>query len=55
MSLEGAKTDVDQAFTRNDLRGESFENTFGGAVSFLRRRYTKDLSDVDIAVTGVGF
>lgn len=55
MSLEGAKSQVDHAFTRKDLRGESFENAFGGATSFLRRRYTKDLSGVDVAVTGVPF
>ncbi|MEM8732324.1 MAG: agmatinase, partial [Pseudomonadota bacterium] len=46
---------VDNAFTRQDPRGLSFENTFGGATSFLRRRYTKDLTGVDIAVTGVPF
>lgn len=55
MALEDAKTQVDHAFTREDLKGLSFENTFGGATSFLRRRYTKDLTDVDIAVTGVPF
>ena len=55
MALEDAKTQVDQAFTRDDLKGPSFENTFGGATSFLRRRYTKDLSGVDIAVTGIPF
>lgn len=55
MALEDAKNQVDQSFTRDDLRGPSFENTFGGALSFLRRRYTKDLSGVDIAVTGVPF
>lgn len=55
MALEDAKTQVDHAFTREDLRGPSFENTFGGATSFLRRRYTKDLTGVDIAVTGVPF
>ena len=55
MALEDAKTRVDDAFTRSDLRGLSFENTFGGATSFLRRRYTKDLAGVDIAVTGVPF
>lgn len=55
MSLEDAKTQVDHAFTRQDLRGPSFENTFGGATSFLRRRYSKDLTGVDIAVTGVPF
>lgn len=55
MALEDAKTQVDQAFTREDLKGLSFENTFGGAPSFARRRYTKDLSGADIAVTGVPF
>lgn len=55
MALEDAKTQVDQAFTRQSLRGQSFENTFGGATSFLRRRYTKDLSGAQIAVTGVPF
>ncbi|WP_370304579.1 arginase family protein, partial [Pseudooceanicola sp.] len=55
MALEDAKTRVDDAVTRSDLRGLSFENTFGGATSFLRRRYTKDLAGVDIAVTGVPF
>ncbi len=55
MVLEDAKKQVDEAFTRKDMRGLSFENTFGGATSFLRRRYSKDLSGVDIAVTGVPF
>jgi agmatinase len=55
MALEDAKTQVDHGFTREDLRGLSNENTFGGATSFLRRRYTKDLRGVDIAITGVPF
>ncbi|MGY3437214.1 MULTISPECIES: agmatinase [unclassified Marinovum] len=55
MALEDAKSMVDDAFTRQSLRGSSFENTFGGATSFLRRRYSKDLSGVDLAVTGVPF
>jgi len=55
MALEDAKHQVDQAFTRKDLRGVTHENTFGGATSFLRRRYSKDLNGVDIAVTGVPF
>ena len=55
MALEDAKHQVDQAFTRDSLLGNSFENSFGGALSFLRRRYTKDLTGVDIAVTGVPF
>jgi len=55
MSLEDAKSQVDVAFTRDDLRGPAYENAFGGATSFLRRRYTKDLTGVDLAVTGVPF
>ena len=55
MALEDARKEVDAAFTRRDLRGGAFENAFGGAVSFLRRRYTKDLAGVDLAVTGVPF
>ncbi|MEL6170421.1 MAG: agmatinase [Pseudomonadota bacterium] len=55
MALEDAKNQVDQAFIRDDLRGLSFENTFGGAPSFLRRRYSKDLTGVDLAITGIPF
>ena len=55
MGLEDASSTVDEAFTRKENRGLSFENTFGGATSFLRRRYTKDLAGVDVAVTGVPF
>ncbi|MED5264892.1 MAG: agmatinase, partial [Actinomycetota bacterium] len=45
----------DQAFRRENLRGRNPEMTFGGALSFLRRNYTKDLDGVDIAVTGIPF
>lgn len=55
MALEDAKIQVDHGFTRDSRKGPSHENTFGGALSFVRRRYTKDLSGVDIAVTGVPF
>lgn len=55
MALSDAKNQVDMAFTRKQLKGQAYENAFGGATSFLRRRYTKDLTGVDIAVTGVPF
>ncbi len=45
----------DQAFRREELFGRNPEMTFGGALSFLRRNYTKDLNNVDIAVTGIPF
>lgn len=55
MSLEDAKTQIDHAFTGSVLKGHSFENTFSGAPSFLRRRYTKDLSIAQLAYTGIPF
>ena len=55
MALEDAKGQIDLAFTRDDLKGCAFENTFGGATSFLRRKYTKDLKGVDLCVTGIPF
>lgn len=55
MALEDAKNEVDTAFTRRGQRGYAFENAFGGATSFLRRTYTKDLTGVDLAITGVPF
>jgi len=55
MALEDAGKDIDGAFTREDLKGLASEATYGGALSFLRRRYTKDLAGVDLAITGVPF
>ncbi len=55
MALEDAKSEIDTAFTRKGLKGLAFENAFAGATSFLRRTYTKDLTGVDLAITGVPF
>ena len=55
MSLEDAKTQTDLAFTRKDRRGLAFENAFGGATSFMRRQYSKDIAGADLVVTGVPF
>lgn len=46
---------VDQAFTRHSPYGTHAEPTYSGALSFLRRKYTKDLTGVDVAVVGVPF
>lgn len=43
----------DCAIHRQSLRGCETENTYGGVLSFMRRRYTRDLTGVDVAVTGV--
>ncbi len=47
------RTSSDHAFTAQELKGTRQEPTFSGALSFLRRRYTKDLTGVDVAVTGI--
>ena len=43
----------DSAFLRDSLHGTIPEPTFAGATSFMRRKYTRDLSGVDVAVTGI--
>ena len=45
----------DEAFRRENLKGTQWEPTYAGALSFMRRKYTRDLTGVDIAVTGVPF
>lgn len=45
----------DLAFTRLSPYGTQAEPTYAGATSFLRRRYSKDLTGVDVAVVGVPF
>lgn len=45
----------DWALTRDSLYGTSPEPTYGGITSFMRRKYSTDLSGVDVAVTGVPF
>ena len=55
MALQDARDQVDGAFTREGRQGLSFENAFGGATSAFRRRYAKDLSGFDLAITGVPF
>ncbi len=49
-SIEG-----DQAFRRHTLAGRNLEMTFGGAVSFLRRNYTRNLDEAELVVTGIPF
>lgn len=45
----------DHAFTAPSLYGTQVEHTYAGALSFLRRKYTRDLDGVDVAVTGIPF
>jgi agmatinase len=43
----------DTAITRSTIKGYGRESTFAGVLSFMRRRYTKDLTGVDVAVCGI--
>lgn len=45
----------DQAFLAEGLNENRHEMTYGGALSFLRRKYTRNLSGVDVAVSGVPY
>ena len=45
----------DQAFTKSDVLGRWDEVTFAGALSFLRRKYSRDLAGIDVAVSGVPY
>jgi agmatinase len=45
----------DQAFRKPDSKGRWAEMTYGGALSFLRRRYSRDLAGVDVAVSGIPY
>ena len=46
---------VDQAFIAKSLNGLVPEPNYSGALSFARRKYTKDLSAAEVAVTGIPF
>ena len=45
---------TDHAFRGNKV-GSTFEPTFSGALSFMRRRYSRDLAGVDAVIWGVPF
>ena len=45
----------DQAFRKDSLLGRWPELTHGGALSFLRRKYTDDMTNVDVMVSGIPY
>jgi agmatinase len=45
----------DHAVDRDSLYGTTPEPTYGGVTSFMRRKYCKDMTGVDVAVLGVPF
>lgn len=51
--MTDAARPTDHAIHRTSDLGYPPENNFGGVLSFLRRRYTRDLAGIDVAVTGI--
>ncbi len=45
----------DAAFRRSQLKGSYLEASYAGALSFMRRKYSRDLTGVDVAITGIPF
>ena len=45
----------DQAFRADSLYGRQPEMNYGGALSFLRRRYTRTIAEADVVVSGIPF
>jgi len=41
--------------TWTDLKGGSWEPTFAGVLSFLRRPYSRDLGGIDVAISGIPY
>lgn len=46
---------IDNAFTARKLMGAAGDPTYAGALSFMRRRYTKSLKGADAVVWGIPF
>ena len=46
---------TDTAFTAENLHVQSKDPTFAGALSFMRRKYSRDLTGVDAVVWGIPF
>ena len=47
------KPPIDHAFRSETLKGGAADPTYAGALSFMRRRYSRDLTGVDLAILGV--
>jgi len=49
-----ANQNIDHAFTARSKTGAAFEPTYAGALSFMRRKYTKDVKGADAVVALAG-
>lgn len=50
-----ASKSIDHAFTAPDLLGAASDPTYAGQLSFMRRRFTKDVAGADAVVWGIPF
>ena len=53
MSNESGKPPIDHAFRTETLKGGAWDPTYAGALSFMRRKYSRDLTGVDLAILGI--
>ena len=53
MPETAGKPPIDHAFRSATLKGGADDPTFAGALSFMRRRYSRDLTGVDLAFLGI--
>ncbi|WP_414833241.1 agmatinase [Afifella sp. YEN Y35] len=47
------KPAIDHAFRAKELKGGAADPTYAGALSFMRRKYSRDLTGVDVAILGI--
>ncbi len=50
-----AKKTADHAFTTKRLTGAASDPTYAGALSFMRRKFTKDVEGADVVIWGIPF
>ncbi len=55
MTNRDGSPETDNAFLKRSLIGGATESAFGGALSFMRRRYSRELDGVDVAILGIPF
>lgn len=53
MAEAPGKPPIDHAFRSPTLKGGAEDPTYAGALSFMRRRFSRDLTGVDLAILGV--
>lgn len=51
--IVGLKDKADRAITTHSLLGNGEDATFSGVMSFMRRKYTKDVEGADLVVLGI--